>query len=99
MALMGMGILEPRHQPNRVFCAGAFFRTNSDRVDEDLGAPMDEESERQQRFFGHLLGVTIGFAAMVVAIAVAQYWAMMGSATARSWAATLRCLKSWLFPE
>jgi hypothetical protein len=37
---------------------------------------MDDESQRKQRFFGKLLGVTIGLAAVAVALAVSQFLAM-----------------------
>ena len=37
---------------------------------------MDHESRRQQRFFGKLLGITIGLAIIAVAFAISQYWSM-----------------------
>ena len=37
---------------------------------------MDHESWRQQRFYGKLLGITIGLAIIAVAFAISQYWSM-----------------------
>jgi hypothetical protein len=37
---------------------------------------MDHGDQRQQRFFGKLLGITVGLALIAVAFAISQYWVM-----------------------
>jgi hypothetical protein len=73
---LGDGHLEAP-SPNGIASPDAGLLLNNSENGVDFwaaGSAMDHGDQRQQRFFGKLLGITVGLALIAVAFAISQYW-------------------------